>query len=60
MLFCGSRLRNLINRRAGLDELRDRAAKDGMRTMRQDGIEKIVSGYSDYSQLMQVVGVGLG
>ena len=60
MLVCGSRLRNLINRRAGLDELRDRAAKDGMRTMRQDGIEKIVSGYSDYSQLMQVVGVGLG
>lgn len=60
MLICGSRLRNLINRRAGLDELRDQAVKEGMRTMRQDGIEKIVSGYSDYSQLIQVVGVGLG
>ena len=60
MLICGSRLRNLINRRAGLDELRDQAVEDGMRTMRQDGIEKIVSGYSDYSQLIQVVGVGLG
>jgi type II secretory ATPase GspE/PulE/Tfp pilus assembly ATPase PilB-like protein len=58
MLICGSRLRNLINRRAGLDELRDQAVKEGMRTMRQDGIEKIVSGYSDYSQLVQVVGVG--
>src|SRR6056300_1912090 len=30
MLICGSRLRNLINRRAGLDELRDQAVKEGM------------------------------
>jgi hypothetical protein len=28
--------------------------------MRQDGIEKILSGHSDYSQLIQVVGVAIG
>jgi len=60
MLVCGSRLRGLIYRRASLDELRHQAAQDGMRTMRQDGIEKILSGHSDYSQLIQVVGVAIG
>jgi type II secretory ATPase GspE/PulE/Tfp pilus assembly ATPase PilB-like protein len=50
----------LIYRRASLDELRHQAAQDGMRTMRQDGIEKILSGHSDYSQLIQVVGVAIG
>jgi len=59
MLVCGSRLRGLIYRRASLDELRHQAAQDGMRTMRQDGIEKILSGHSDYSQLIQVVGVAI-
>jgi type II secretory ATPase GspE/PulE/Tfp pilus assembly ATPase PilB-like protein len=49
----------LIYRRASLDELRHQAAQDGMRTMRQDGIEKILSGHSVYSQLIQVVGVAI-
>tara|TARA_B100000497_G_C7260326_1_gene184525 strand:+ start:37 stop:273 length:237 start_codon:yes stop_codon:yes gene_type:complete len=57
ILPCGRRLRGLIYQRASLDDLRHEAAQDGMRTMRQDGIEKILSGHSDYSQLIQVVGV---
>lgn len=46
----------LIYRKAALSLITEQAIKDGMRTMRQDGIEKIFSGISDYQQLLRVVG----
>lgn len=47
-------LQALIYRRATLDEIRTQAVRDGMKTLKQDGIAKIFAGMSDYSQLLQV------
>ena len=46
----------LIYRKAPLSEITEQAIKDGMKTMRQDGIAKIFSGITDYQQLLRVVG----
>ncbi len=46
----------LIYRKAPLSEIKEQAIKDGMKTMRQDGIAKIFSGITDYQQLLRVVG----
>ncbi len=55
-LLVGTReLQSMIYKKAELDELRAQALKDGMRTMKQDGIYKIFTGYSDYKQLLRVV-----
>ncbi|MDT8429130.1 MAG: GspE/PulE family protein [Pseudomonadales bacterium] len=48
-------LRSLIYNKADLDTLRAQALKDGMRTLKQDGILKIFMGLSDYKQLLRVV-----
>lgn len=48
-------LQTMIYKKADLDELRKQAKRDGMRTMKQDGIEKIIAGLSDYQQLLRVV-----
>ena len=57
MLVCGVQQKALIYRRASLDAIRREAGREGMRTMRQDGVVKILSGYSDYAQLIRAVGV---
>ena len=46
----------MIYRKAELSEINAQAIKDGMKTMRQDGIAKIFGGFSDYQQLLRVVG----
>lgn len=48
-------LRRLIYRKADLDDIRQQALRDGMRTLKQDGIMKILKGDSDYKQLLRVV-----
>jgi type II secretory ATPase GspE/PulE/Tfp pilus assembly ATPase PilB-like protein len=48
-------LRSLIYNKADLDSLRNQALRDGMRTLKQDGINKIFMGLSDYKQLLRVV-----
>ncbi len=48
-------LRSLIYNKADLDTLRAQALRDGMRTLKQDGINKIFMGLSDYKQLLGVV-----
>lgn len=48
-------LQSMIYKKAELDEIREQALLDGMRTMKQDGIYKIFTGYSDYQQLLRVV-----
>jgi len=47
-------LRSLIYNNAEMEALREQAVKDGMRTLKQDGIAKIFMGLSDYSQLLNV------
>ncbi|MFM1896002.1 MAG: hypothetical protein RLZZ385_1076 [Pseudomonadota bacterium] len=48
-------MQSLIYKKAELSTIRLQAAKDGMRTMKQDGIEKIFKGLTDYLQLLRVV-----
>ncbi len=45
----------MIYKKADLDDLREQALKDGMRTLKQDGVAKIFMGLSDYEQLLRVV-----
>lgn len=48
-------LQGMIYKKAELDDIRAQALKDGMRTMKQDGIYKIFGGFTDYAQLLRVV-----
>lgn len=48
-------LQAMIYKKAELSDIRKQAIKDGMRTMKQDGIHKIFLGLSDYKQLLRVV-----
>ena len=48
------KLRSMIYNNAELDEIREQAISDGMRTLKQDCIGKIFMGLSDYSQLLNV------
>ena len=49
-------LRRLILDRAGHDELRARAREEGMRTLREDGLEKVRDGVTSVSEVLRVVG----
>ncbi|MEX0617818.1 MAG: GspE/PulE family protein [Pseudohongiellaceae bacterium] len=55
LLVGTNNLQSLIYKKAELDTIRDQARKDGMRTLKQDGIHKIFMGLSDYQQLLRVV-----
>jgi type II secretory ATPase GspE/PulE/Tfp pilus assembly ATPase PilB-like protein/GAF domain-containing protein len=49
-----SAIRRMIMRKALVEELEEQAAKDGMTTLRQDGIHKILKGECDYKQVSAV------
>lgn len=55
LLLGTNELQAMIYNKAELDAIRAQALKDGMQTMKQDGIEKIFMGLSDYQQLLRVV-----
>ncbi|NQV69715.1 MAG: GspE/PulE family protein [Pseudohongiella sp.] len=55
LLIGTNELQALIYKRADLDTIRHQALNDGMLTMKQDAIEKIFQGISDYLQLLRVV-----
>lgn len=54
VLLGTAKLRAMIYNNAELDEIRQQAISDGMRTLKQDCIAKIFQGLSDYSQLLNV------
>jgi len=47
-------IKKLIHRRATVDEMLATAIKEGMRTLKQDGIEKILQGHTDVAQIRAV------
>ena len=49
-------LRRLILDRAGHDDLRAKARSEGMRTLREDGLEKVRAGITSVSEVLRVVG----
>ena len=51
LLVNSPRIRPLIHRSAGVEELRAAAIAEGMRTLRQDGIEKCFDGLTDVHEV---------
>jgi type II secretory ATPase GspE/PulE/Tfp pilus assembly ATPase PilB-like protein len=45
----------MIYKKADLSDLTAQAIKDGMRTLKQDGIYKIFKGFTDYEQLLRII-----
>jgi len=54
VLACTDQIKSLIKRRADTDILRDQAIKDGMTTLKQDGILKILQGLTDIHEVRRV------
>ncbi len=54
VLECTPKLKGLIKRRADTDSVRDQAATDGMTTLKQDGILKVLQGLTDIHEVRRV------
>jgi type II secretory ATPase GspE/PulE/Tfp pilus assembly ATPase PilB-like protein len=48
------RIKELIKERAGLEALSSQAFKEGMTTLKQDGISKVFEGFTDISEVRRV------
>ena len=48
-------MQKIIYNQAPQMEIKEQAIKDGMRSLKQDGIHKILLGFTDYKQLNRVV-----
>jgi type IV pilus assembly protein PilB len=53
-------LRRMILERTSADELREQARSEGMRTLREDGLEKIRRGVTSVSEVLRVLGGAAG
>jgi type II secretory ATPase GspE/PulE/Tfp pilus assembly ATPase PilB-like protein len=47
-------MKKLIQMKATMDDIRDQAIEDGMTTLKQDGVEKVLAGYTDLLQVRKV------
>ena len=54
VLECTSKMKGLIKRRADTDDVRQVAALDGMTTLKQDGIIKVLQGLTDIHEVRRV------
>ncbi len=54
LLMGSDEAKALIQRKAMMEEIREQAIKDGMRTLYQDGIVKIFKGFTDHKQVRSV------
>ncbi len=54
LLVCTNAIKTLIQNRAKVDEIRTQAIKDGMTTLMQDGIRKVLEGLTDLRQVRKV------
>ena len=54
VLECTAKLKGLIKRRADTDCVREQAALDGMTTLKQDGILKVLQGLTDIHEVRRV------
>jgi type II secretory ATPase GspE/PulE/Tfp pilus assembly ATPase PilB-like protein len=54
LLIISDRIKKMISRRESSDEIRAVGIQEGMRTLLQDGIWKVVSGHSDLKQVLSV------
>jgi len=54
ILVASDQIRRLVTRREPVELLRDTAVSEGMRTLLQDGVWKVVSGLTDFKQVLSV------
>ncbi|MCX7991729.1 MAG: GspE/PulE family protein [Proteobacteria bacterium] len=54
ILECTDELKSLIKRKADIDDIRKQAIKDGMTTLKQDGILKVFQGLTDLREVRRV------
>jgi len=54
VLDCTSRLKSLIKRRAHTDSIYEQAMQDGMTSLKQDGIIKVLQGLTDIHEVRRV------
>ncbi len=55
LMVMNDRLRDLVINSASVDDLREAAQRDGMRTLRQDGVQKVLEGITTIEELLRVV-----
>ncbi len=54
-LMVGSdEVKRAVQKRRSVEELREQAVRDGMTTLLQDGIQKVLQGYTDFKQVRAV------
>jgi type II secretory ATPase GspE/PulE/Tfp pilus assembly ATPase PilB-like protein len=56
LLLADATVKQLIQTRASVTEIRDAAVSAGMRTLKQNGIEKVLQGFTDIHQVRAVCG----
>lgn len=54
LLVSSNRIKELITKNATIEEIRSLSVDEGMRTLLQDGIEKVIKGFTDFSQVRKV------
>jgi type II secretory ATPase GspE/PulE/Tfp pilus assembly ATPase PilB-like protein len=54
VLECTTALKSLIKRRSDTDLVREQASRDGMTTLKQDGIRKVLLGLTDIHEVRRV------
>ena len=54
LLVASSEIKELIQNRAHMEEIRRAAINEGMRTLKQDGILKVFQGLTDFTQVRRV------
>jgi type II secretory ATPase GspE/PulE/Tfp pilus assembly ATPase PilB-like protein len=54
LLVASDSIKRLVARKATADELRNAAIQDGMLTLLQDGIKKVLEGITDFEQVRRV------
>lgn len=54
LLVGTDKIKRLIQNRATVEEIRDVAMEEGMTTLLQDGIEKVIQGFTDFKEVRSV------
>jgi type II secretory ATPase GspE/PulE/Tfp pilus assembly ATPase PilB-like protein len=54
LLVATDQAKRLIQRRTPIEEIRKQAMQDGMTTLLQDGIHKVIAGHTDFKQVRAV------
>lgn len=55
LMVMNDHLRSLVLSGAGIDEIREAAIQNGMRTLNQDGVQKVLEGITTFEELLRVV-----